>query len=95
VCQNSEKFIPLAKRKTSVILLLFLVSYFAVYLALYTWYTPIVTGNRLVLELFLPAMFCLVWVLDYASKRGLAFHTYGRKVPALAGSVFMLIALVA
>ncbi len=95
VCQNSEHFIPLAQRKTSVILLLFLVSYFAIYIALYAWYTPIVTGNRLVLGLFLPAMFCLVWVLDYASKHGLAFHIYGRQVPASAGSVFILIALVA
>jgi len=95
VGQNSEHFIPLAQRKTSVILLLFLVSYFAIYIALYAWYTPIVTGNRLVLGLFLPAMFCLVWVLDYASKHGLAFHIYGRQVPASAGSAFILIALVA
>lgn len=93
LCQNWEHFISLARIRTSAILLLFLFSYFIAYFAMYAWYTPIVAGNRLVLGLFLPLMFCLVWVLDHANRNSLHFHICGRHVPSSAGSPFILITL--
>lgn len=95
LCQNREHFMPLLRIKGVAVLLFFLLSYFAAYLALYAWYTPIVSGNRLVLSLFLPAMCVLVWVIDYASKRSLYFSICGRRIPASAGSPLVLMALLA
>ncbi|MBN1977783.1 MAG: glycosyltransferase family 39 protein [Anaerolineae bacterium] len=40
-------------------LLLFCLSYFAAYLFAYAWYTPIASGNRFTLALFLPFMFAI------------------------------------
>ena len=46
------------------ILSLFLVFYFASYLLLYAWYTPIAPGNRFVLALFIPLMFTISYGLQ-------------------------------
>jgi hypothetical protein len=40
-------------------LLLFCLSYFAAYLFAYAWYTPLASGNRFTLALFLPFMFAI------------------------------------
>lgn len=93
VCQNAPHFMALARTTTWAVLLLFLGWYFLAYFALYAWYTPIVSGNRLVLGLFLPAMLCLVWVFDNASKNDLCFRVWGRQIRASAASPFILIAL--
>jgi hypothetical protein len=46
------------------ILCLFLVLYFAGYLLLYAWYSPIAPGNRFALALFIPLMFSLSYGLQ-------------------------------
>ena len=49
--------------KSQIFLLLFCLSYFIAYLLLYAWYTPIASGNRFTLALFLPLMFSLAAIL--------------------------------
>lgn len=44
-------------------LALFVAGFFAVYLLLYAWYTPIANGNRLVLALFSPLMFTFSFII--------------------------------
>jgi hypothetical protein len=56
--------------KSQKFLLLFYFSYFIAYTLLYAWYTPIASGNRFTLALFLPLMFCLTAVINVnASER--------------------------
>ncbi|NJO75788.1 MAG: hypothetical protein HC833_19720 [Leptolyngbyaceae cyanobacterium RM1_406_9] len=50
--------------KSQLFLLLFYFSYFIAYTLLYAWYTPIASGNRFTLALFLPLMFCLTAVIN-------------------------------
>jgi hypothetical protein len=95
MCQNRGHFLCLFRAKTTAILLFFILSYFAAYLVLYAWYAPIASGNRFFLALFLPAMFLLVWVIDHASRRGLCFSIFGRRIQASAVSPLVLIALIA
>ncbi|MBK8901147.1 MAG: hypothetical protein IPM53_08190 [Anaerolineaceae bacterium] len=42
---------------------LFAAGFFAIYLFLYAWYTPIANGNRLVLALFSPLMFTFSFII--------------------------------
>ena len=42
---------------------IFVISYFACYLLLYSWYTPIADGNRLTLSLFLPGLAAIGYFL--------------------------------
>lgn len=93
--QNRTHFIAMARSATNALLLVFLALNFLIYFALYSWYTPIVSGNRLVLGLFLPSMFCLVWVLDHARRNGLCFRVWDRQIQPSAISPFVLITLVA
>lgn len=50
--------------KNQIFLLLFYSSYFIAYTLLYAWYTPIASGNRFTLALFLPLMFCLTAAIN-------------------------------
>jgi len=50
--------------KNQIFLLLFYFSYFIAYTLLYAWYTPIASGNRFTLALFLPLMFCLTATIN-------------------------------
>jgi hypothetical protein len=45
--------------KSDPIQILFPVTYFVVYILLYSWYAPIVSGNRLFLSQFLPFMYII------------------------------------
>jgi hypothetical protein len=42
---------------------IFVISYFACYLLLYSWYAPIADGNRLTLSLFLPGLAAIGYFL--------------------------------
>jgi hypothetical protein len=50
--------------RRQIFLLLFCFSYFVAYTLLYAWYTPIASGNRFTLALFLPLMFCLTAAIN-------------------------------
>jgi hypothetical protein len=45
--------------QTNFFIIMFVVIYFGVYFLLYFWYTPIVSGNRLILAQFIPLLFAL------------------------------------
>lgn len=47
----------------------FVISYFACYLLLYSWYTPIADGNRLTLSLFLPGLAAVGYFLARVAGR--------------------------
>ena len=40
----------------------FIISFLGAYLTLYAFYTPIAHGPRLPLSLFLPSMFCMIYL---------------------------------
>jgi hypothetical protein len=46
----------------------FAISYFTLYLLLYSWYTPIAAGNRLTLSLFLPGLAAIGYYLARAGQ---------------------------
>jgi hypothetical protein len=46
----------------------FVISYFTLYLLLYSWYTPIADGNRLTLSLFLPGLAAIGYYLARAGR---------------------------
>jgi hypothetical protein len=48
---------------------IFVISYFACYLLLYSWYTPIADGNRLTLSLFLPGLAAIGYFLTRVAGR--------------------------
>lgn len=68
---------------------LFGLTYFSAYMALYAWYAPIAEGDRFVLALFLPALFCCAWVIDEAEKNGLSFRFYRYPVKASEAVAFI------
>jgi hypothetical protein len=61
-------------------LLLFCVSYFAVYLFGYAWYTPIASGTRFTLALFLPVMFTTSYGIHAQPTRYLPVRPFGAKI---------------
>ncbi len=95
VIQNRRLCGDLLRDKSLAIRLFFIVSYFTVYLALYAWYTPIASGNRFFLALFLPAIFSFAWLISYATEQGLHFSVRGRHVSASSVAPLILIALLA
>jgi hypothetical protein len=64
-------------------LLLFCVSYFAAYLFAYAWYTPIASGNRFTLALFLPFMFAISRAVFAQPAVYLPVHPFGAKIKLL------------
>jgi hypothetical protein len=93
VLQNGGHFLRLIRRKPATLQTLFLLLYFFSYAVLYAWYAPIASGNRFILSLFLPALFSLVQVIDYASRQNLTFHVGGKAVPSSSVSPVILISL--
>jgi hypothetical protein len=61
-------------------LLLFCVSYFAAYLLGYAWYTPIASGTRFTLALFLPIMFATTFGIHAQPTRYLSVWPLGAKI---------------
>jgi hypothetical protein len=62
----------------------FFVSYIAIHFALFAWYTPIASGNRFSLSIFLPFMFGLLW---YVQEAGRARIRIGPWNPTAAGAL--------
>jgi hypothetical protein len=81
--------------QTHPCVLLFLFGYFAVYILLYAWYTPIAVGNRFVLSLFLPTMLVILLCLSLGQSHNLHFICFKRKLPASVISPFILFLLLA
>lgn len=65
------------------VLILFTLTYFAMYFLLYAWYAPIADGNRLILAQFLPLMFVLAAAITHMLE-GLSLRAAGRSIPVLA-----------
>jgi hypothetical protein len=64
-------------------MLFFCLSYFIVYLLGYAWYTPIASGNRLVLAQFLPLMFSLLYVACAQPPGYLRIRPFGVQIKLL------------
>src|SRR5262245_4335253 len=79
--------------RTNPSVVLFVAAYFMGYLALYAWYTRIVSGNRIVLAQFLPGMFLIVRSLSFAQDHNLVIRIFGRRVPASVVSPTILLIL--
>lgn len=94
--QNKKKYYFL--RQIDPYILLFITGYFVGYTTLYAWYTPIASGNRFTLSLFLPAMFIILRILSFARKHGLLFNAFGIRFSAshihLSVLLFLLVYLV-
>ncbi len=61
-------------------LVLFCLSYFLSYLMLYGWYAPIASGNRLILEQFIPFMFSICFVLGLGNFRDICVRIGSKRV---------------
>jgi len=79
----------------NIFLYFFLASYFGCYCLLYFWYAPIVSGNRLILSLFVPLMFTISYGLQ-ALLRSSEVEIGGRCVGTLTvfNSAILLLVLV-
>lgn len=75
--QNKNFFFDYFSRQIQPFVLIFILGYFVGYTALYAWYTPIASGNRFILSLFLPAMFMILRILSFARYHGLFFNVFG------------------
>ena len=64
-------------------LLLFCFSYFAAYLFAFAWYTPIASGNRFILALFLPFMFAVPYAICAQPTRYLPIRPFGVQIKLL------------
>ncbi len=73
---------------------LFVIGYFTGYLALYAWYSPIASGNRFSLALFLPMLFLIVRGLAVAQAHNLSIRIGGKPLPAAMISPVILLLLV-
>jgi hypothetical protein len=61
-------------------LLLFCLAYFVAYLFGYAWYTPIASGTRFTLALFLPFMFATSYAIQTQPTRYLPVRPFGAKI---------------
>lgn len=71
----------------------FYISFFGSYYLMYAWYTPIASGNRFVLALFMPFMFLLIRLLNYARHHNLSFTFGSREIHPSSLSPLILIIL--
>lgn len=71
--QHREELGSLADPDSSI-LVLFVALYFAAYLFLYIWYTPIAGGPRLTQSLFLPFMYAVARLSIHADSRQFCVH---------------------
>ena len=63
IIKDYQKFWTLFKKRRNFILFLYTASYFWGYYLLYAFYTPIASGIRFALALFLPALFCMFYFI--------------------------------
>jgi 4-amino-4-deoxy-L-arabinose transferase-like glycosyltransferase len=64
-------------------LVLFCFSYFAAYLFAFAWYTPIASGDRFILALFLPFMFAASYAMCAQPTRYLPIRPFGFQIKLL------------
>ncbi len=74
--------------------LFFYISFFASYYLMFAWYTPIASGNRFVLALFMPFLFLLIRLLNYARHHNLSFNFGSRKIHPSVLSPLILVILI-
>ena len=82
-------------RRTHPSVTLFVSGYFLGYTTLYAWYTPIASGNRFVLSLFLPAMLINLWALSYLQYHNLRCSYFGKEISPSNVSITVLLFLFA
>jgi len=91
--QNLNWFRSVLSR-TSPSLLLFLLGYFAGYIFLNIWFTPLADGTRFMLALFLPALFILLSLISRAQSDDLRINFFGREFPISIVSKIVLLYLI-
>lgn len=87
--QGRQHFGALLRQSDQLVLIGFVLCYFVSYLLLYAWYTRIAYGNRFVLALFLPLLFCFVRLLGYGRRQELTMTLGGVTTPVAAISGFV------
>jgi hypothetical protein len=92
--QNKTITLPFL-RSTNLAVPLFVVGYFLGYTILYAWYTPIASGNRFILSLFLPAMYMIMRGLSFIQDHKMSLNLMGRKMSASRVSPTILLLLIA
>jgi hypothetical protein len=90
---NWKKFIRRINLFMEIPKLFFFFSFFISYYIMYVWYTPIASGSRLILSLFMPFIFILVRSLDYAKHNDLSLNVKSYKIKTSMLSPLVLIAL--
>lgn len=93
--QNRKKLLSIFLCRVHPCVMIFIVGYFLGYTILYAWYTPIASGNRFMLSLFLPAVFLIVSFLSYAQNHDLFFDVFGIRISASRISPAILLILIA
>jgi hypothetical protein len=93
--QNIKRFLAEGRLARWALRAFFILAYVSGYFALYAWFTPISSGNRLVLGLFLPVLFCLLWVIHFAHSQNLGVTLWGQRLSASGMSLVILLALLA
>jgi len=68
---------------------------FTGYLLMYAWYTPITSGSRFILSLFMPFLFLLVRLLNYAGHHKLKFKFGPGEIGSAALNPVLLLCLTA
>lgn len=94
VVQNFDRVRSQILPKLHPCTLLFIITYFTGYLALYAWYTPIAAGNRFSLALFLPLLWLMVCGLAVAQDHSLSIRVGKKHFPVAIISPMILLALV-
>lgn len=90
---NHRYFAVELRQEQIAFLVLFIASYLVSYLLLYAWYTRIAYGNRFVLALFLPLLFCAVRLMAFAQRQNLklAFWRWAMPANVISGTVALLL----
>ena len=81
-------------RHALVVLSIFVIGYFVGYLLLNAWYTRIAFGNRFVLALFLPMLFCFAWIVGYARRQRITLTVWGHSflaASAINGVIMLML----
>ncbi|GIK64641.1 MAG: hypothetical protein BroJett018_24350 [Chloroflexota bacterium] len=78
--KSEQRIALLRKMREYRLLLLFLATFFTAYLFLFAFYVEIHPGQRFMLTLFLPAMYCLTMLLHLPIFRTLTTHIGSREV---------------
>jgi hypothetical protein len=95
IFQNRGLLLSRLFNRANAVRLFFIFAYFTGYLLLYAWYTPIASGNRFILALFLPAMLLLIRILSLAQNHHASVQVFGSTIEARTFSSVILLMLLA